>query len=118
MATKTSTATRTKPERKQSKAKDKQAEQAMKPSTQQPTKQAKASKASKNAKGKVSKERFRFPAEDYALFAPLKARAKQGGRPAKKGELVRVGLRILITLDESVLIEQLRQLDAKPARRS
>ena len=47
------------------------------------------------------------------MFAPLKARAKLAGRPAKKGELVRAGLRLLISLDEPVLVERLRQLDAK-----
>ena len=118
MAAKTSTPNQADPARTRSKAKKKPAEQPAKPSRKKPAKQAEASTPSKGNKRKPSKESFRFPAEDYALFAPLKARAKQGGRPAKKGELVRVGLRILITLDESVLIEQLRQLDAKPARRS
>jgi hypothetical protein len=47
------------------------------------------------------------------LFAPLKARSKLAGRPAKKGELVRAGLRLLISLDEAVLVEHLHQLDAK-----
>ena len=70
-----------------------------------------AERASKPSK--AVKESFRFPAEDHALFARLKARAKLAGRPAKKGELVRAGLRLLISLDEAVLVEQLRQLDAK-----
>jgi hypothetical protein len=62
---------------------------------------------------KLVRESFRFPAEDHALFAPLKARAKLAGRPAKKEELVRAALRVLMTLDTSELIEQLRQLEAK-----
>jgi len=77
-------------------------------------KAGKAVRATKTVKAvKVARVSFRFPAEDHALFAPLKARAKLAGRPAKKGELVRAALRVLMTLDTSELIEQLRQLEAK-----
>lgn len=106
MATKKSAAGTEKPAKAKKATPEKRSRKPLKKSAKPAKKPGKAPKS--------HKESIRFPAEDHALFAPLKARAKQGGRPAKKSELVRVGLRVLITLDEGVLIEQLRRLDEAP----
>lgn len=51
------------------------------------------------AKPKRIRDDFAMPEADYALIATLKARCKHQGRPVKKNELLRAGLRALNAMD-------------------
>ena len=50
-------------------------------------------------KGKRVHGKFSMPKADYALIDSLKTSAKKAGRPVKKNELLRAGLRALASLD-------------------
>ena len=49
--------------------------------------------------GKRVHGKFSMPKADYALIDALKTSAKKAGRPVKKNELLRAGLRALASLD-------------------
>lgn len=57
------------------------------------------------------RDSFTMPQAEYALIAALKARTLQGGRHAKKSELLRAGLQLLSQLDDAALS---KTLDALP----
>ncbi len=59
----------------------------------------------------VVRDSFTMPQAEYALIAALKARTLQGGRHAKKSELLRAGLQLLSQLDDAALS---KTLDALP----
>lgn len=63
---------------------------------------------------------FRMPQADFDRIALLKHRAKELGRPVKKNELLRAGLRALVMLSDESLMISLDQLEAakapKPAK--
>ena len=61
----------------------------------------------KPKKPKLVRDGFTFPEGDYALFAQLKKRALQLGLEVKKSELLRGGLRLLSTLDDTNFKKQL-----------
>ena len=61
----------------------------------------------KPKKPKLVRDGFTFPESDYALFAQLKKRALQMGLEVKKSELLRVGLRVLSSLDDTNFKKQL-----------
>lgn len=60
--------------------------------------------------GKLVRDSFTMPSEDFALIAQLKERALEFRRPTKKSELLRAGLQILAGLEKSDLQEALEQL--------
>lgn len=68
---------------------------------------------------KVERGRFTLPTADFNRIAALKARAGKLGRPAKKNELLRIGLRLLTALSDESLLIALDQLEpvGKKARR-
>lgn len=55
------------------------------------------------AKPKRIRGDFAMPEADHALIATLKARCKHQGRPVKKNELLRAGLRALNAMDSVAL---------------
>ena len=61
----------------------------------------------KPKKPKLVRDGFTFPESDYALFAQLKKRALQLGLEVKKSELLRGGLRVLSSLDDTNFKKQL-----------
>ena len=78
---------------------------------------AKAPKVSAEPKSPVKIEepklvrgRFTLPEADFDKIAALKRRARQLGRPAKKNELLRIGLGMLGSLSDEQLVVALDQL--------
>ena len=61
-------------------------------------------------KHKLVRDSFKFPPEEYAVFAELKRRCSEAGREVKKGELVRAGLMTLKALSDKELLEILNSL--------
>ncbi len=87
-----------------------------------PAKEAKAAKAPKRpvfdrssgsaakprvghgaTKAKLVRDSFTMPQPDFDLIATLKDRAIKFGRPAKKSEILRAGLKALAALDDASL---------------
>ncbi len=60
---------------------------------------------------------FTMPAADHALIAQLKARAVELKRPAKKSELLRAGLQLLVQLSDRALLSALTALADVPQGR-
>jgi len=56
------------------------------------------------------RDSFTMPQAEYALIATLKARSLQGGRHAKKSELLRAGLQLLTQIDDATLSKTLEAL--------
>jgi hypothetical protein len=66
---------------------------------------------------KLARGRFTMPEADFDRIALLKNRARELGRPARKNELLRAGLRALVMLSDESLMIALDQLEAtKPAK--
>lgn len=57
-------------------------------------------KADKPKKPKLMRDSFTIPKAEYAVIESLKQRAALGGRPAKKSELLRAGLKALAAMDD------------------
>lgn len=70
---------------------------------------------------KLERGRFSMPAAEFSQIATLKARALSLGRPAKKNELLRIGLSLAAMLADETLVVALDQLEpiktAKPKKR-
>jgi len=62
--------------------------------------------------GKLVRDSFTMPQQDFDLIAALKKRALVFQRPAKKSELLRAGLQVLAALDDSRLKSALEALAA------
>lgn len=73
---------------------------------------AKADKAAKARKPKMIRDSFTMPKAEYAVIDALKARATQAGRPAKKSELLRAGVKLLEGLAPAALVAVLQALPA------
>jgi hypothetical protein len=73
----------------------------------------KPEKAEKTAKPRLRmvRDSFTMPEADFALIAQLKAGATAAGRPAKKSELLRAGLRLLAAQPAKVLLGVLDSLE-------
>ncbi|HSV70543.1 MAG TPA: hypothetical protein VLI72_10545 [Methylibium sp.] len=84
---------------------------------------AKAADAARSVKPrqKLVRDSFTMPKGDFELIATLKGRAVEGGRPAKKSELLRAGLQALAALKLPALIKALGALEpikvGRPAKR-
>ncbi len=66
---------------------------------------------------KLARGRFTMPEADFDRISLLKNRARELGRPAKKNELLRAGLRALVMLSDESLMIALDQLEAtKPGK--
>lgn len=66
---------------------------------------------------KLVRDSFTMPADEFAAIDTLKARALEARRPAKKSELLRVGLQLILQLDAAALIARLEALPALKAGR-
>jgi hypothetical protein len=73
----------------------------------------KPEKAEKAAKPRLRmvRDSFTMPEVDFALIAQLKAGATAAGRPAKKSELLRAGLRLLAAQPAKALLGALDSLE-------
>lgn len=60
--------------------------------------------------GKLVRDSFTMPQQDFDLIAGLKKRAMAFQRPAKKSELLRAGLQVLAALDDARLKAALEAL--------
>jgi hypothetical protein len=66
---------------------------------------------------KLVRDSFTMPEVEFAQIAALKERAIRFGRPAKKSELLRAGLKVLCGLDDATLRATLDSLaPLKPGR--
>jgi len=81
---------------------------------------AKAEKSDKARKPKMVRDSFTMPKPEYAVIEALKDRAAKAGRPAKKSELLRAGVKLLEGLAPAALAAALQALPAiktgRPAR--
>lgn len=69
-------------------------------------------KTDKARKPKMVRDSFTMPKAEYAAIDALKARATQAGRPAKKSELLRAGVKLLESLEAAALVAALQALPA------
>jgi hypothetical protein len=61
---------------------------------------AKAAKAEKPKKPKLVRDSFTIPKAEYAVLEQLKQRAAQSGKPAKKSEVLRAGIKVLAVMGD------------------
>jgi hypothetical protein len=71
---------------------------------------SKASKAAEAARAGRVRDKFSMPEADYALIDKLKLSAKRSGIKARKGDLLRLGLRALDDLSSTELQDRLLTL--------
>ena len=64
-------------------------------------KEAKVAKPEKPKKPKLVRDSFTIPKPEYAVLQALKERAARLGRPAKKSELLRAGVKALACLGDA-----------------
>jgi hypothetical protein len=72
-----------------------------------PTKLEKAVKAKKP---KLVRDSFTIPKAEYVALDELKQRAAKLTRPAKKSELLRAGIKILVALSDAAFLTALEQV--------
>lgn len=72
----------------------------------------------KPRKAKVIRDSFRIPASEYAVLQALKERAAQAGRPVKKSEVLRAGVKALAAMGDSAFVTALAALPATKAARA
>lgn len=68
-----------------------------------PPKEKLESALKKPEKIKMERDSFTIPKEEYAQIANLKKRLEVLGKPAKKSELLRAGLKLLANMDDTML---------------
>jgi hypothetical protein len=59
--------------------------------------------ATKPAKVKMERDSFTMPKDEYAQIGALKDRLAKLGQPAKKSELLRAGIKLLIAMSDNTL---------------
>lgn len=62
-----------------------------------------ATEKTRTEKVKMERDSFTMPKEEYAQIAALKKRLETLGKPAKKSELLRAGLKLLSSLSDTEL---------------
>lgn len=77
----------------------------------------KAARQDKPKKPKLLRDSFTIPKSEYAVLAALKARANKGGRPVKKSELLRAGIKALAALPDVAFMAALGAVPALKAGR-
>ncbi|OOZ40496.1 hypothetical protein BOW53_07555 [Solemya pervernicosa gill symbiont] len=76
-------------------------------------------KVAEAAKGRVKRDLFSMPEHDYALIQQIRQRAMRMGVDSNKSEVIRAGLRNLISLDDAELEDVLSGVERmKPGRRA
>jgi hypothetical protein len=71
---------------------------------------AKLEKAIKAKKPKLVRDSFTIPKAEYGALDELKQRAAKLTRPAKKSELLRAGIKILVALSDAAFLTALEQV--------
>lgn len=66
-------------------------------------KQSESDNKIKPAKMKMVRDSFTIPREEYAQLGLLKVRLAELGQPAKKSELLRAGIKLLVTMTDAKL---------------
>lgn len=66
----------------------------------------------RHEKQKLVRDSFTIPADEYEALGRLKQRAVALARPAKKSELLRAGLKLLVALEDERLLEALGDVPA------
>lgn len=88
----------------QPKAMAKKAASPAKPKAVAPKKTIKnVTKKDKPEKIKMERDSFTMPKDEYAQIALLKARLTSMGQPAKKSELLRAGIKLLVAMSDNTL---------------
>ena len=82
------------------------------PKTAKPVKAAKPAKPEKPRKPKLVRDSFTIPKDEYEAIDTLKQRAAMLGRPSKKSELLRAGLKALAALGDAELLAALAVVPA------
>ena len=75
-------------------------------------KAAAAPKADKPKKPKLVRDSFTIPKAEYLVLEELKQRAARLGRPAKKSEVLRAGIKALSAMGDSVFLASLGAVPA------
>jgi len=75
-----------------------------------PSKTGKTAELHKAKKDKLVRDSFTIPKAEYAVLGELKERAAILGRPVKKTELLRAGIKILAALSNAALLTALTQV--------
>jgi hypothetical protein len=65
-------------------------------------------KATKAKKPKMVRDSFTFPKDEYAVLDALKLRAAKLGRPAKKTELLRAGVKAIAAMSDVAFLASLQ----------
>ena len=73
-----------------------------KPATKATTPKKLVKKAKSN-KVKMERDSFTMPKDEYAQLTLLKARLNALGQPAKKSELLRAGIKLLVAMSDNTL---------------
>jgi hypothetical protein len=75
-----------------------------KPATKaKPVAKVKAASKAKPQKVKMERDSFTMPKHEYAQLTLLKARLVALGQPAKKSELLRAGVKLLVAMSDNTL---------------
>ena len=72
----------------------------------------KEAKEPKPKKPKLVRDSFTFPKDEYAAIESLKLRGAKLNQPAKKSELLRAGLKLLVSLTDQQLLAALQAVPA------
>ena len=75
----------------------------MLPAPKKPTTKAKPAANAKPQKVKMERDSFTMPKDEYAQLIILKARLTAMGQPAKKSELLRAGIKLLVAMSDNTL---------------
>lgn len=73
------------------------------PATKKPTVKVKSAAKEKTQKVKMERDSFTMPKDEYAQLTILKARLTAMGQPAKKSELLRAGIKLLVAMSDNTL---------------
>jgi len=71
-----------------------------------------AEKPSKAKKPKLVRDSFTIPKDEYLVIDSLKQRSAKLGQPMKKSELLRAGIKILSSLDDTAFRQAINQVPA------
>jgi hypothetical protein len=67
-------------------------------------KEPKASKVDKPRKPKLTRDSYTIPKDEYAVLEDLKQRAARLGRPSKKSEVLRAGIKALAGMTDTAFL--------------
>jgi hypothetical protein len=77
-----------------------------------PVKTAASAKPDKPRKDKLLRDSFTIPKSEFAVLDALKQRAAKAGRPVKKSEVLRAGVKALAAMADSAFLAALGAVPA------